>query len=92
MGLFDDYFDPQQFEGGGLLGRLLSLQQQQGQYQPTGGFGEPDGQPAAVGYSTPQVAASPQQLTPSAASGTQTASASQAQAYGRQPIPRSAII
>jgi hypothetical protein len=35
MGLFDDYFDPQQFgDGGGLLGRLLSLQQQQGQYQP----------------------------------------------------------
>jgi hypothetical protein len=38
MGLFDDYFDPQQFgDGGGLFGRLLSLQQQQGQYQPTEG-------------------------------------------------------
>jgi hypothetical protein len=35
MGLFDSYFDPQQFQdGGGLLGRLLSLQGQQGQYQP----------------------------------------------------------
>jgi hypothetical protein len=35
MGLFDGYFDPDQFgEGGGLLGRLLALQQQQGQYQP----------------------------------------------------------
>src|SRR5260221_12262974 len=47
MGLFDDYFDPQQFEaGGGLLGRLLSLQQQQqGQYQPGQGFGPPYGQP-----------------------------------------------
>jgi hypothetical protein len=35
MGLLDGYFDPQQFgEGGGLLGRLLALQQQQSQYQP----------------------------------------------------------
>jgi hypothetical protein len=35
MGLFDDYFDPDQFgEGGGLLGRLLALQLQQGLYQP----------------------------------------------------------
>ena len=47
MGLFDDYFDPQQFEaGGGLLGRLLSLQQMQGQYQPGQGFGPPYGQPS----------------------------------------------
>jgi hypothetical protein len=39
MGLFDGYFDPEQFgEGGGLLGRLLALQQQRGQYQPGGGF------------------------------------------------------
>jgi hypothetical protein len=38
MGLFDGYFDPQQFgEGGGLLGRLLALQQQLGQYQSDGG-------------------------------------------------------
>jgi hypothetical protein len=35
MGLLDGYFDPQQFgEGGGLLGRLLALQQSQGLYQP----------------------------------------------------------
>jgi hypothetical protein len=35
MGLFDGYFDPQQFgNGGGLLGRLLALQQSQGLYQP----------------------------------------------------------
>ncbi len=35
MGLFDGYFDPQQFgEGGGLLGRLLALQQSQSLYQP----------------------------------------------------------
>jgi hypothetical protein len=41
MGLFDGYFDPQQFgEGGGLLGRLLALQQQQGQYQPGAAFDE----------------------------------------------------
>ncbi len=39
MGLFDSYFDPEQFQdSGGLVGRLLSLQQQQGQYQPGGGF------------------------------------------------------
>jgi hypothetical protein len=47
MGLFDDYFDPQQFGegGGGLLGRLLALQQQ-GQYRPselsTPSGGQPD--------------------------------------------------
>jgi hypothetical protein len=39
MGLFDGYFDPEQFQASsGLLGRLLSLQQQQGQYQPGGDF------------------------------------------------------
>jgi len=39
MGLFDSYFDPEQFQdSGGLLGRLLSLQPQQGQYQPAAGF------------------------------------------------------
>jgi hypothetical protein len=48
MGLFDDYFDPQQFEGGGLLGRMLSLQQQQGQYQPSQGLDATSGQPASV--------------------------------------------
>jgi hypothetical protein len=37
MGLFDGYFDPERFgEGGGLLGRLLALQQQQGIHNPTG--------------------------------------------------------
>jgi hypothetical protein len=39
MGLFDGYVDPEQFrDSGGLLGRLLSLQQLQGQYQPGAGF------------------------------------------------------
>jgi hypothetical protein len=39
MALFDDYLAPRQFgEGGGLLGRLLALQQQQNQYQPGAGF------------------------------------------------------
>jgi hypothetical protein len=34
MGLFDSYFDPQQFQdSGGLVGRLLLLHQEQGQYQ-----------------------------------------------------------
>ena len=44
MGLFDSYFDPEQFQdSGGLLGRLLSLQQEQGQYQSGPGFNvEPD--------------------------------------------------
>jgi hypothetical protein len=35
MGLLDGYFDPDQFQAsGGLLGRLLSLPQMQGLYQP----------------------------------------------------------
>jgi hypothetical protein len=39
MGLFDGYFDPDQFrDSGGLLGRLRSLQQEQGQYLPGTGF------------------------------------------------------
>ena len=39
MGLFDGYLDPQQFQdSGGLLGRLLFLQQQQGQDRPGEGF------------------------------------------------------
>jgi hypothetical protein len=47
MGLFDSYFDPDQFQGsGGLLGRLLSLQPLQDQYQPGAGF---DLQSAASG-------------------------------------------
>ncbi len=37
MGLFDGYFDPEQFgESGGLLGRLLALQPQRGIYNPAG--------------------------------------------------------
>jgi hypothetical protein len=36
MGLFDGYLDPGQFQAsGGLLGRLLSLPQMQGLYQPS---------------------------------------------------------
>jgi hypothetical protein len=69
MGLFDNYFDPQQFEEGGLPGRLLSLQQQQGQYQPSQGFDAPGIQPPDV--------ASPWQF-PSAASSTPIASIPQA--------------
>lgn len=39
MGLLDGYFDPEQFRAsGGLLGRLFSLQQMQGLYQPSAGF------------------------------------------------------
>jgi hypothetical protein len=42
MGLFDGYVDPEQFrDSGGLLGRLLSLQPQQGQFQPGAGFDQP---------------------------------------------------
>lgn len=71
MGLFDDYsdyFDPQQFAGGGLYGRLLSLQEQQGQYQPSQG-------PDATGGQLSTAASAPQ--FPSAASSTPIASSSQ---------------
>lgn len=61
MGLFDSYFDPEQFEdSGGLLGRLLSLQQQQGQYQSGPGFNaQPDtasapAQPVAIPMPAPR--------------------------------------
>ncbi len=50
MGLFDNYFDPDQFEAsGGLVGRLMSLQRQQGQYQPAQGVDGPSGQAGEVG-------------------------------------------
>ena len=53
MGLFDSYFDPDQFEAsGGLIGRLMSLQQQQGQYQPGQGFDGSSGQADAGGPAT----------------------------------------
>ena len=52
MGLLDGYFDPQQFgEGGGLLGRLLALQQSQGLYQPGANF---DQAPSAPPVALPQ--------------------------------------
>ncbi len=42
MGLFDGYFDPQQFgEGGGLLARLRAVQPQMGQDQSGAGFDRP---------------------------------------------------
>lgn len=50
MSIFDDYSDPLQFEaGGGLFGRLLSLQQPQSQCQPEQRFEFPDGQVQAGG-------------------------------------------
>ncbi len=53
MGLLDSYFDPDQFNpSGGLIGRLQSLQQQQGQYQPAQGFDESGGQSAQGGSSS----------------------------------------
>src|SRR5436190_2684751 len=66
MALFDGYFDPDQFQdSGGLLGRLLSLPQQQGQYQPGAGF---DPQIAADG-SAPSILQGPVPLpVPRAAS------------------------
>ena len=61
MGLFDSYFDPEQFQdSGGLLGRLLSLQQQQGQYQSAPGFNaqpesvDAQAQPAAIPMPAPR--------------------------------------
>jgi hypothetical protein len=63
MGLFDSYFDPEQFQdSGGLLGRLLSLQPQQGQYQPAPGFNAQSdiarapAQPAAIPMPVPRPA------------------------------------
>jgi len=62
MGLFDSYFDPEQFQdSGGLLGRLLSLQQQQGQYQqaldPDQSYGaRPPAQPARITMPAPRPA------------------------------------
>jgi hypothetical protein len=58
MGLLDSYFDPEQFEaGGGLIGRLLSLQQMQGQYLPSDGsnpqLSANNGQTAAAPMSAP---------------------------------------
>ena len=51
MGLLDGYFDPERFgNGGGLLGRLLALQQQQGHYQPSADL---DQAPAAPRTSAP---------------------------------------
>ena len=56
MGLLDGYLDPEDFrDSGGLVGRLLSLQQQQGQYQPGPGFDpqSPMGSQAASALPTP---------------------------------------
>ena len=55
MGLFDSYFDPDQFQAsGGLLGRLLSLQPQD-QFQPGAGFDPQNaaGDPTASASQTP---------------------------------------
>ena len=67
MGLFDSYFDPQQFQdGGGLLGRLLSLRQQQDQYQPEAGFDQriPADGPSPSMPQTPVSAPMPQSTMP----------------------------
>jgi hypothetical protein len=67
MGLFDSYFDPQQFQdGGGLLGRLLSLRQQQDQYQPEAGFDQriPADGPSPSLLQTPVSAPMPQSTMP----------------------------
>jgi hypothetical protein len=51
MGLFDSYFDPQTFsDEGGLLGRLRSLQQEQGQYQPGAGFDQTSSVPQTLSF------------------------------------------
>src|SRR6266852_5242609 len=70
MGLFDSYFDPQQFaDSGGLLGRLLSLQGQQEQYQPGAGF-----DPQSPMASAPQLSAA---TAPTSPKGAQTSLAPQ---------------
>jgi hypothetical protein len=64
MGLFDSYFDPDQFQdSGGLIGRLQSLQGMQGLYQPGAGFAP---QTTADGSSAPPM--SPTVAMPGAAS------------------------
>jgi hypothetical protein len=62
MGLFDGYFDPDQFgNGGGLLGRLLALQRQQGRYQPGESF---DRAPSVPQPSSPDLHSQYQALRP----------------------------
>ena len=69
MGLFDSYFDPDEFNSvGGLIGRLTSLQQQQEPYQSAGelnGYG--DEADATAKPNLPQIAAA--QITPDTPSG-----------------------
>jgi hypothetical protein len=77
MGLFDSYFDPQQFQdSGGLLGRLVSLQGQEGQYQPGAGFDlqGPMGPQAASAPSTPLTIPA---ISPTSANGAATSLAPQ---------------
>jgi hypothetical protein len=50
MGLFDGYFNPERFrEGGGLLGRILALQEARGPNEPATGVDQsPSGPQAAL--------------------------------------------
>jgi hypothetical protein len=83
MGLFDSYFDPQQFQdSGGLLGRLLSLQQQQGQYQPDAGF-DPQMQADGQTPSALQAPLSMPMAAPTLPNGAITQPAPQAPDYGQ---------
>src|SRR6478735_8497130 len=96
MALFDSYFDPQQFQdGGGLLGRLLSLRQQQDQYQPDAGFDQriPTDGPSASMPRTPVSVAMPQSTVPApeaTSSGPQTPDYGQTQniAIGDYQMPQ----
>jgi hypothetical protein len=77
MSLFDSYFDPDQFQdSGGLLGRLLSLQGQQGQYQAGAGF-DPRGSMEGQALSAPQTSPSMPTTSPTWPSGAPTSSGPQ---------------
>jgi hypothetical protein len=61
MGLFDGYSDPPPWpEGGGLLARLLAVQQEQDQYRPSAGFGSP----LSIDTTQPPSAAPPPSSSP----------------------------
>jgi hypothetical protein len=66
MSLFDDYFNPAQFQaGGGLLGRLLSLRPDLDPSQPGAGDANPEGSFDAQGAAASQAPSQPVASQPS---------------------------
>jgi hypothetical protein len=82
MGLLDNYFDPQQFQdSGGLVGRLLSLQGQQEQYQPGVGF-DLQGSMGAQAASAPSTPPTMPAISPTSPNGAPTSLAPQTSGDG----------